>query len=60
MIFNYSAEEKKNLAERYNYYSAQLDQIDTEIAQLTKGDLIQRKERRKNANTVHRRRNTKA
>ena len=60
MIFNYSAEEKKNLAERDNDYAAQLDQIDAEIAQLTKGDLIQRKERRKNANTVHRRRNTKA
>ena len=38
MIFNYSAEEKKHLAERDNDYAAQLCKIDNEIAGLKEGD----------------------
>lgn len=38
MIFNYSDEEKKHLAERDNDYAAQLCKIDNEIAGLKEGD----------------------
>lgn len=38
MIFNYSVEEKKHLAEHDNDYAAQLCKIDSEIAGLKEGD----------------------